>query len=399
MNQITLSSWLLIDVLLTFVLCCVLYNNFDNSKFRFVKTKNTFQYSKRLRLLFFLILQSQEKIISFFVATLFTHFHSKKKNKQRKIRLSKIICQATTSDSNDSEDEFPNNLEDDLSNNSELPLSEQAKDPLHKNIESSLNTDFNSQKLDVTNLCYPGIYEILDIKNDKSYYGESNLLFRRFAQHYQGLVNESHECEALMVAFKEQNKQIDNFRFIVHKSGPEWENQNLRLEYEQKLISANQHRCYNIQGTDQISLKSENVRLPLMYKGTSYKSIREAYRGEKIGRSTILRHLRNPQYIDLYYLKVESFGEIPVFGKQKNGWSVLFNSIKECVAANYATNTQNARRKIQRKEPGWRYAHVGPAGKPLRIPYTLQAGELNYEQYCEILSFVYLVNFILKSSK
>lgn len=38
---------------------------------------------------------------------------------------------------------------------------------------------------DVTFLNYPGVYEILDTVNDKSYYGETKLLVHRLDQHYQ----------------------------------------------------------------------------------------------------------------------------------------------------------------------------------------------------------------------
>lgn len=58
---------------------------------------------------------------------------------------------------------------------------------------------------------------------------------------------------------------------------------------------------------------------------------------------------------------------------------MLFESYQECIEAGYATNTQNARRKIQRKEPGWRYAHVDENGQPLRIPDSLKTGEIKYK--------------------
>lgn len=70
-----------------------------------------------------------------------------------------------------------------------------------------------------------------------------------------------------------------------------------------------------------------------------------------------------------------------------------------CVNANYATNLQNARRKILRSEEGWRYAHLDQKGKPLRIPYSLKPDEMSYEQDCEICSFFYLVHIILKNSE
>jgi hypothetical protein len=257
--------------------------------------------------------------------------------------------------------------------------------------------DSHFEKLDVTSLKYPGIYEILDVKNNKSYYGQSSLLFRRMMHHHQGFMNETHECKALMAAFKEQGKPIDNFRFIVLKAGPEWEDENVRLEYENKLVEQNKDRCYNNDGSYGKNKKS-NIRKPLMYNGKFYSSSRRAAAGEGLGRTTILRHLDSPNYPDVYYLEQELYGEIPVFGKQGNGFSVLFSSMGDCVRAQYATSVQNARRKVHRNEEGWRYAHLDEK-KPLRIPYTLKPGEIHYEQYVYICSFVYSVNFILTNSK
>lgn len=90
----------------------------------------------------------------------------------------------------------------------------------------------------------PGVYEIFDIKNNKSYYGESNLLIRRCMHHYQGLINDHHECKGLLEAFRE-TKEIQNFRFLIHKSGPEWAEKRARVAYETRLIKQNKHGCYN----------------------------------------------------------------------------------------------------------------------------------------------------------
>jgi hypothetical protein len=54
-----------------------------------------------------------------------------------------------------------------------------------------------------------------------------------------------------------------------------------------------------------------------------------------------------------------------------------------CISAGYASNHQNRTRKIKRNEPGWKYAHLDSQGKPLRIPYVLQPGEISYEMYSE----------------
>lgn len=69
-------------------------------------------------------------------------------------------------------------------------------------------------------------------------------------------------------------------------------------------------------------------------------------------------------------------GEVPLFGKKGDSPILLFNSLKECINVGFATNNQNIRRKIHRKEPGWRYAQVDEQGKPVRTPYILKRGEI-----------------------
>jgi hypothetical protein len=135
--------------------------------------------------------------------------------------------------------------------NSEVPEPNKKDENSLEKRKSPVSSNSSSEELDVTQLNYPGVYEILvrsKIKNDKSYYGQSNSLIRRLMHHHQGLMNETHECKPLVAAFKEQGKPIDKFRFIVHKSGPEWRNNNLCLKYESELIAQNEHRCYNTDG-------------------------------------------------------------------------------------------------------------------------------------------------------
>jgi len=96
-----------------------------------------------------------------------------------------------------------------------LLRSQSNRSAVNQSGNTNLQPDFDP--IDVSVLNHPGIYEILDIQ-------------------YDGLMNESHESKALVIAFKQQNKQIENFRFRVLKSGPEWADREVRLEYEEMLI-------------------------------------------------------------------------------------------------------------------------------------------------------------------
>lgn len=135
-----------------------------------------------------------------------------------------------------------------------------------------------------------------------------------------------------------------------------------------------------------------------MALGQRYNTDRIAAEALRMGRSTLKRYIANPNMPEYFYLPEEPYGETPIFGKQGDGPSVLFNSIKEAVEAGYATNTQNARRKIKRQEEGWRYAHFNENGTSKREPYTLKPGEMSYEQYKNTINVVALESATSESS-
>lgn len=159
--------------------------------------------------------------------------------------------------------------------------------------------------------------------------------------------------------------------------GPSWADKNLRLKRQDEYILANKHRCYNTVDTPQ-----KRYICPIQVNGKTYSSIRAAVKKENLPRTTLIRYLDDPKNLNFVYLKEQKqlyFGYIPIFGQKGNGPSVLFESYEECIQAGYAPNIQNVRRKIQRKVPGWRYAHFDENGKPLWIPYLLQPGEIAYK--------------------
>lgn len=93
-----------------------------------------------------------------------------------------------------------------------------------------------------------------------------------------------------------------------------------------------------------------------MYNGTGYTSHCQAAKALGITRAIVRRHLASPAH-PVYYVEEEAFGEIPVFAQKGNGFSVLFDSLKDCVAANYASSIQTVRLRMNSKKEGWRYAH------------------------------------------
>jgi hypothetical protein len=253
-----------------------------------------------------------------------------------------------------------------------------------KALQKPLTKPLCFEKKDITFLNEPGVYELLDTKNDKSYYGQSSCLIHRLDMHRNELAQGFHTNAGLNAAIR-SGICLADIQFIVLECGPEWALEEDRLDREDAYVQKNAHRTYNF---DTSAPQTTRTIKPIMVYGTRYESTRAAVAGEKakgrpVARSSILRYLKNPNNKDVYYLSEEevAYGEIPIFGQKEGTPSLLFTSYTECVAAGFATNKQNAKRKIDRKETGWKYAHVNEQGKPIRTPYTLKEGEIKYTDW------------------
>ncbi len=53
---------------------------------------------------------------------------------------------------------------------------------------------------DITDFILPGLYEILYLKKNKSYYGETDSLAKRYADHLRELNNKTHSNPSLQKA-------------------------------------------------------------------------------------------------------------------------------------------------------------------------------------------------------
>ena len=246
-------------------------------------------------------------------------------------------------------------------------------------VEDVLQQRVHPLNMDVTLLQHPGIYEILDTENDKLYYGETDCLTDRMTRHYRDLKKGTHHSSGLQKAYNGL-KDKGSFQFIVLHAGPEWSNRRDREEVEGFYALENSYRCYNV-----LEFTNKRTIKPIQYGTKRYASARQAAKGESISRTEILRRCANPSLPTIYFLSAEevSYGSILLFGKKGNGPSVLFEHYGECIEAGYATNVQNARRKIQRGDDGWRYADVDVNGKPIRTAYTLKPGEQSYKMLME----------------
>lgn len=198
---------------------------------------------------------------------------------------------------------------------------------------SSWHTDKQGAKRDISFLIEPGVYEIFDVKNKCSYYGESECLLSRFQIHLRQLRNGTHFWKKLLHAYETTGEK--NFQFFVIVSGPEWTSAQKRREYENQLIEENSSSCYNQTQSQRFNYPSTVIR-PIMYKGKKYDGVRQAASYTKyvsISRTTLQRQLADPAIPDVYYLDEGHVphGSIPIFAKQKDGPQVFFPSIRAAV--------------------------------------------------------------------
>lgn len=106
-------------------------------------------------------------------------------------------------------------------------------------------TTLQKKNIDFLTFRLPGIYEILNVKTNKSYYGETEFLGDRFVRHIKDLEQEIHANKNLLTAFKEQNKDLSQFCFIILESGSEWNCKEKRVKKQNEYIQQNKDRCYN----------------------------------------------------------------------------------------------------------------------------------------------------------
>lgn len=73
------------------------------------------------------------------------------------------------------------------------------------------------------------IFVLTKVKNNFSYYGESERICKRFGMHLRELEEQTHHNKKLLQAYKEQQNP-DGFRFLVLAFGPEWIDKHKRLK-------------------------------------------------------------------------------------------------------------------------------------------------------------------------
>jgi group I intron endonuclease len=80
----------------------------------------------------------------------------------------------------------------------------------------------------------PGIYVIKNIINNKLYYGQSNNLALRLAQHYRELTANAHETKSLQKDWSTLGASA--FKWSVLEIGEQWLEKDRRVHKETVLI-------------------------------------------------------------------------------------------------------------------------------------------------------------------
>lgn len=171
----------------------------------------------------------------------------------------------------------------------------------------------------------PGLYGIICKTNKKIYIGESVQVIGRLNTHHETLKNQIHDCSELQTDWNLYGSQ--DFLFVCLCIGPEWVNQQDRLQKEEELITLNIPNVYN---TSKEVNKNPKFKRKVQYKNQIFNSIAEASRSTKISESQIRRLIKNPSKLEW----TEIFDQTPEYvGNEKakpvsvNG--ILYRSVRE----------------------------------------------------------------------
>lgn len=259
----------------------------------------------------------------------------------------------------------------------------------HEKPDIAINETQDISKIDISVILQPGVYEILDLSNNFSYYGESASLIQRLEMHVRSLKNGTHHCQKLQISYNNQNRNIASLKFFILEFGPEWSNLEKRLKRQDEFIELNKHRCYNVTLEQKKNPKASCIR-KISYKGKQYSSVRGALKDKQhvqVSRGTLIRQLKDSRVHDVFYLENENegiiHGSIGIFAQKENSPSVFFSSMRACIRAGFAVSNREVNQKIQNNIAGWRYAMVDQSGNPIKGNYDLKDGEISFEMYLQ----------------
>lgn len=136
----------------------------------------------------------------------------------------------------------------------------------------------------------PGLYEIVCLKNNKGYIGESEYCLHRLGGHLKDLKNQTHHCSALQSDFNYYG--LCAFQANVLTYGSQWQEREVRRQAEQRLIKElGTLKVYNFDATRR---KQAPYYKSFKYEDqifTTIKDLREYYNTKALKEKIISRPL------------------------------------------------------------------------------------------------------------
>jgi len=136
----------------------------------------------------------------------------------------------------------------------------------------------------------PGLYEIVCLKNNKRYIGESDYCLHRLGDHMKDLKNQTHHCQALQNDYNRYG--LSFFQANVLTYGPQWQKREVRRQEEKRLIEHNAIcKVYNFNVNHQ---KKAPCYKSYKYDGQIFntiKALRDYYNTKALTEKTISRPL------------------------------------------------------------------------------------------------------------
>lgn len=149
--------------------------------------------------------------------------------------------------------------------------------------------NINLQDFDFSVLFQPGLYQIVNIKTQKIYYGESQNIAVRFSQHFSQLQAGIHWNAELQ---KDLN-QLDsvNFKWQILEIGLDWSDSVKRQLKEKEFIQASKNKVYNKLTPTFLTNTIPPSANAILGNGQLYRTLKEAAKQNNITQKKALKLL------------------------------------------------------------------------------------------------------------
>jgi len=205
------------------------------------------------------------------------------------------------------------------------------------------------EQVNITRYMQPGLYEIVCLRNNKIYIGETENLISRLGYHAASLKQNRNHCVELQNDWNLYGAK--EFEFNILFLGSKWESSQVRLKKENELIDRfskigqNNFTLYN---SNKVNNFTFNYRKPIKIDGIIYSSVAEAGRQLPLSATTIRRRLRDSKYPNYESLNIIKHGYTAVTVSD-----IYFLSYKAVVEAGYAKDRAQVSRQVKSKNKKW----------------------------------------------